>query len=314
LPNHSIPQTDPPDEPAKSRRFAVIVGGMKCGTTSLFEILKQHPELCGIAEKDQDFFTSDAAEDHPGAYLEQWPEASTGRVLLDASVSYTKAPLVAGVPERILGSGLGEWRFIYMVREPVSRIESQIRHGLYAGWGKSADDGLTDDLIHFSRYAYQLDVWTGVFSREDIHVVVLDEFEAHPAAVLRNVCEFVGVDPQFEFDSPRTRYNEGAFFESSKLVRAAATNPGVRRVVKALIPRGIVTRVRRMLAQRAASATGADRPSLGRWKLTPEEAERVRDHLRPDILRLHQHYGVEIDRWWAEWDLNPDRSDGSSTT
>ncbi len=50
---------------------------------------------------------------------------------------------------------LGQYRFIYMLRNPLTRIESQLRHGLFAGWGKSLDAGIPDDAVYYSSYAMQ---------------------------------------------------------------------------------------------------------------------------------------------------------------
>ena len=42
------------------KNFALIIGAMKCGTTSLFYYLSQHPEICSCREKEPEFFTNDA--------------------------------------------------------------------------------------------------------------------------------------------------------------------------------------------------------------------------------------------------------------
>ncbi len=39
--------------------FALIIGAMKCGTTSLFSYLAQHPEISACQPKEPDFFSYD---------------------------------------------------------------------------------------------------------------------------------------------------------------------------------------------------------------------------------------------------------------
>ena len=39
--------------------FSIIIGAMKSGTTSLFEVLAQHPEICGAKKKEIDYFVKD---------------------------------------------------------------------------------------------------------------------------------------------------------------------------------------------------------------------------------------------------------------
>ena len=39
--------------------FALIIGAMRCGTTSLFSYLSQHPEVAPSTPKEPDFFAND---------------------------------------------------------------------------------------------------------------------------------------------------------------------------------------------------------------------------------------------------------------
>jgi len=299
--------------PAEARRFAVIIGAMKCGTTSMFEMLKQHPEVCAVREKDEAFFESDAAPHRVGEYVGRWKAVRPGQLLLDANVEYSKAPFISGVPDRIARSEIGAWRFIYLIREPISRIESQIRHGLYAGWGRSADEELTPDLIEFSRYAFQLDAWMRVFPRESVRVVVLEKFEAEPRSVLRGLCDFLAIDVNFDFHAPGTRYNQGSFFEAPSLIRGTAAHQGIRRVVKRIIPRPMITSARRLVSRLMTSSNASGTSDLGRWKLTDSEAAELRATLHEDVGRLQKDYGVDLDQWWPGWNLNDARPDPHDT-
>ena len=38
-------------------RIALIIGAMKSGTTTLFEVLSQHPQIAAAPDKECDFFT-----------------------------------------------------------------------------------------------------------------------------------------------------------------------------------------------------------------------------------------------------------------
>ena len=39
--------------------FALIIGAMKSGTTSLFHLLAQHPEIAAASVKEPNYFSSD---------------------------------------------------------------------------------------------------------------------------------------------------------------------------------------------------------------------------------------------------------------
>lgn len=272
--------------------FALIIGGMKCGTTSLFELLAQHPEICGSGEKEPHFFASvQEPSEAWERYLALWkwrPERH--RIALEASTSCAKYPWVKDVPEKIARSPGGRFRFIYMMRDPVRRIASQVRHSLYEGWGRSLDDeGLTEDLIDFSRYAMQLDRYTALFPREDILLLTLEELKTDPAAVLRSACAFLGVSSRHHFtevDQPR---NVGDFYTVPSLLSSVAKSRATRWATTHLLTGGGKRRLRRFVARHGSR--GGE--SIGRWQLNEEEAAYVRRALADDMARLRGHYGVE---------------------
>ena len=113
----------------------INIGGMKCGTTSLFHYMRAHPEV-GTSRYKQTYFFNDQGEArteregnwHKGLewYKNEWPTA--GRVIFEGlSLGYTDWPIEDGIPERIR-SVLPDVRFVYMVRNPVEWRWSHARH------------------------------------------------------------------------------------------------------------------------------------------------------------------------------------------
>lgn len=98
---------------------------MKCGTSTLYALLAQHPQIAGALVKEPEFFCSPRKKSRYriGRHEELWPGAAPGQIRLDGSTSYTKWPLDDGVPERMRAAGL-QPRFLYIMRDPVRRIES----------------------------------------------------------------------------------------------------------------------------------------------------------------------------------------------
>jgi hypothetical protein len=75
-------------------RFAIIIGAMKSGTTSLFEYLAGHPMLAPCREKEPDFFARDERWRRGRSWYEGlWrPAPPADGFALEASTSYTKLP------------------------------------------------------------------------------------------------------------------------------------------------------------------------------------------------------------------------------
>ena len=278
------------------KNFAIIIGAMKSGTTSLFDLLCQHPEVAGCRTKEPDFFASHA---DPSAswdgYTSLWNwMPGEHRIALEASVSYAKAPWVPDVPGRIHSVTDVGFRFIYMMRHPLRRIESQVRHGVYDGWGQSLDEGIAEDLLDFSRYAMQLDQYMEFFPRESILALTLDEFQATPSDVLRRCCEFLEISEGFEFQRVFERRNTGDFYSVHPVVADLARSRWLGSAARTVLPRRAHHWIREFFARRLGG-----QKTLGRWRLNEEEEDLILQKLSSDLRRLVRHYGVDAQGLWS---------------
>lgn len=280
----------------KPSDFALIIGAMKSGTTSLFELLSQHPEIAGCGKKEPSYFEKESAP-HEGweEYVGLWSwDPDHHRVALEASVSYAKSPWVRGVPGRIAAKPEARFRFLYMMRNPLRRIESQVRHSLYEGWGKTLDEGMTDDLLDFSRYAMQIDEYVKLFPRNSLLLLTLEELQANPDAVLRRACEFLGVSPGWEFVGQAKPRNTGDFYQVPNLVGHVARSRFARFVIDRW-PSRFRSAVRSGLGRLGRHRKDA----LGRWQLNAKEERKILRLLATDLRRLRSIYGVDVERHWG---------------
>ena len=278
-------------------RFAFIIGAMKSGTTSLFVILSQHPQICASREKEPDYFIKDRPDRSRDDYLALWDwQSNMHAIALESSVAYTKAPLIAGVPARISRAGLGEYRFIYMLRDPLDRIESQVRHGLFAGWGQSLDAGISDDLLDFSRYAMQLDYYLKYFSKTHILLVTLEEFKQDPHTVLSRICRFLEIDDEFQFSNVEAPRNSGEFFNTAGSMAQISQGEIGQFIAHRILPSRVKDWLRSYLTKRGNIKENDS--NLGRWKLEPEERIFILNRLREDLRRLESGFGIDIRNYW----------------
>ncbi|MEL7023457.1 MAG: sulfotransferase [Pseudomonadota bacterium] len=276
--------------------FALIIGAMKSGTTSLFEVLRQHPQICGANVKEPDYFLKDQSD--PESYLNLWRwQGERHKIAMEASVAYAKMPYFQGVPERIKNSNLGRFKFVYVLRDPLKRIESQVRHGIFAGWSRSLDEGIPDDALQYSRYATQLDAYLEHFDRNDFFLVTLEEFKQRPNAVLAQICEFLNVDADFQFSDAETVRNSGEFFSAPKSVAQVTQGTLGQFIAKHLLPAGLKNWLRRLLTKIGQRSVSTD--DKERWRLSPAERSQVLDFLADDLKRLETEFGVDIGSRWS---------------
>jgi hypothetical protein len=183
-----------------------------------------------------------------------------------------------------------------MLRNPLDRIESQVRHGLFAGWGQSLDAGISDDLLDFSRYAMQLDQYLKYFSKEHLLLVTLEEFKLNPHAVLSRICRFLEIDDEFQFSNVEDPRNSGDFFDAGGSIARISQGEIGQFIARRILPSRIKDWLRGCLTKHSSRKESDS--NLGRWKLEPEERIFVLTQLREDLKRLESDFGIEVQNYW----------------
>jgi hypothetical protein len=202
----------------------IIVGAPKCGTTSLYYLLTEHPYVEPAAAKELHFFSS-----HFDLGLEWYrrcfprPRYKAGRRTItgEATPSYLFDPYA---PERVANT-VPEARLIVMLRNPVDRAYSLYQMAMRKGWdttttfeeaigAKQAVGPLTkadaapeqgshavvdDNSWYLSGGVYvdQLVRWSSLFSDERILVLKSENFWVRPQDTLELVLEFLDL-PEWE--------------------------------------------------------------------------------------------------------------------
>ena len=182
-----------------TRRNFIVIGAMKAGTTTLFELLSQHPALCRTwAETPGVSFTKEInyfrrlyrAHHGPLHYDWRFPfDPAQHAWTLDASPNYAKWPVSKGVPQRIASLG-GQTKLAYILREPIDRIESHLAHTLR----RRGSIKHVRHCISTSCYARQLDKFTEYFPPDAILLLDFEQLRRNPAMILAQVCDFLNID------------------------------------------------------------------------------------------------------------------------
>ncbi len=192
-------------DPALERRLpnVIIVGVMKCGTTSLHYYLGLHPQISMSREKEIEFFIEERNWSRgPAWYAAQFDASADVRG--EASPNYAAARRFPGVPAR-MHAIVPAVKIIFMVRDPIERLISHWVHNFSHGREqRELADILHDDrYLERSMYATQLRPYLDVFPREQILILEMEELGARRVDTLRHVFRYLGVDASF--DSSRFR-------------------------------------------------------------------------------------------------------------
>lgn len=193
----------------------LVIGAMKCGTTSLAADLQAHTGIFVPSVKEPHFLCDTGALTKAGTrqYARLFDKAAAAQICGEASTGYTKLPDITGVAQRaksLLGS---ELRLIYMVRHPVNRAISHHYHLVRSGDACSSIDEAIENvpqLLNYSRYATQLQPWVEAFGIENIQVICFEDYVIHRPDVLSRVSEFLGVEHDQEWIDRKVIKNQGS--------------------------------------------------------------------------------------------------------
>jgi len=273
-------------------RFCIILGAMKAGTTSLFHYLSQHPEISPCKVKEPSFFSHhyDKGLEY---YLNLWPaEDLKTKVLLEASVNYTKGFAFPQSSQNLLDFSQkydASIKYIYIMRNPFDRLESQYTYS-YALW---TDETLQQrleagHLINVSRYAHQLDQYDGKFSRDDILLLDFDDLKYTPDKVLRRICEHLHIDPGYRFSGLVNVHNKSKGRVITRPVERIYRKYPVIKSLSNLFPKKLKQYISWLVFRKRITR---------KFKLSEEQRRYVYGHLKDDMFRLRDKYGVDINKW-----------------
>jgi Sulfotransferase family len=223
----------PPAGKARMPDF-FIVGQAKSGTTALWETLRRHPQVFMPPGKEPWFFARnnpqppDSTErllTHTGKrvetveeYLSLFSEARDDQLIGEGSTAYLWSPVAA----RAIAAAQPSARIIAIFREPAAFLRS-LHLQLLANHTETERDLLgavaLDDVrregnqipkyafwpqaIIYSdrvRYAEQLRRYYDVFPREQILVLIYDDFRDDNQGTLRRLISFLDVDESYPLE------------------------------------------------------------------------------------------------------------------
>jgi hypothetical protein len=177
----------------------IIIGAMKCATTTLHEQLAQQPGFIMSEPKEPNFFSDDDQYARGMNYYHSLFDAAGDADLCgESSTHYTKLPTYPHTIER-LKKHVPEAKFIYVMRHPIDRLISQYIHE----WSQRTVTGDINHavksfapLIQYSQYSMQIRPYLESFGAERVLPVFSENLRRHPQRELERVCRFIGYSEQ----------------------------------------------------------------------------------------------------------------------
>lgn len=289
----------------------IVLGAAKCGTTSLYYYLGEHPQVYMSPVKEPGFFCNQDGRNanrqkYPWerrysvktleAYEELFQGVKQEIAMGEASVGYLPAP---ETPARIHAL-IPAAKLIAVLRDPTSRLYSGymmrrrrgevvepfaalVRRSIQEYW-----DGERDHKsFRVGFYRQHLDRYYAVFPAEQIKVMLFDDLKADARQFMQNLYEFLCVDLSFKPYLNR-QHNKGVIPRSKLLHNALIWSYPARALVRRFVPY-YITGVYSWFLQHGYYSPPSE--------MTPELRAEIIEVYREEILRTQDLLKRDLSAW-----------------
>lgn len=303
-----------------------IVGAPKCGTSSMYDYLSQHPQVFGSEHKEPNFFNTDLQMadsmrvggrlGHREAYLELYSDAGALPAVIEGSVWN----LYSDVAPLAIAKEVPNAKIIVMLRNPVDFMYSS--HGQRVRW-------FNEDILDFemaldaesdraagrripkncnkpfalqyrktARFTQQVKQYMEVFGRGRVHIILFDDFITNTLDVYQDCLRFIGLNDSFEADFPvvNAAVERPRFFRLNHYLSGCRTGRvlqkswlGVKLTAKRCVPQSCFEFVARAIR----SVDNSPR----RAPMSPSCRQTLIEEFRPEVEQLAELIGRDLSMW-----------------
>lgn len=245
---------------------AVVLGAMKAGTTTLYHDMSNIPGV-SRGPKESGLYSRGR-----GGLVEE-PEA---QVTVDFCADYSMAHLFPGVAQRVEEDLGGDVPLVYMLRDPLERLESHLRHLSSLGEQVQADAlGPDHHVVLTSRYGYQVRQWLEAGHR-GLHLVDFHQYSQDRVAGLAQVAELIGAAAPATWQAGEAQNASSELRSARPLIRGVVRSTAYQRI-KPFIPANLRSTLKQTRLTEAADTD---------ITLAPETRKRLRGIFVEDLREL----------------------------
>ena len=278
----------------------ICPGAQKSGTTTLFNMLGQHPSVYLPSQKELYYFNDDRRYKKGSGYYESfYSEAGNDRIWGDITPDYMLFPECS---QRIRSYN-PDVKLIVMLRNPADRAFSHyLMNKRYTDEGKSFEEALEKEsgrlngqygrtmkfsYIERGFYYKQLERYYDVFPRENIKIVIFEEFIKNMPGVMAELEDFLGINRFNDYKKP-DRINEGYLPKKRWIayIKRHFVRP-VRGLYNKMLPEGLRDKIR----------DATDEGKLPKELMPEGVGSKLMDIFADDIKALENLIGRDLSLW-----------------
>ncbi len=286
----------------------MIIGAQKSGTTSLLRYLGEHPQIESHKANEFSYFYSDEEYESGWAKAEEYyfgkKNSDKNFVVAKHANLYSSAKAIERLYEQF-----PQCKLVLLLRNPVSRSYSsylmekmydrvdyefdELPELLEKKDGRQLESWQEEAFIGFSKYDEHLENVFRFFKKEQVKVILFEDFSSHPLSHCRNLFYWMGVENDF-FPRVRTVHNETTMVRSrmmSRMIRnIMVDNSVLKSALKKILPNRTASQIGQKL--REANRSGKSFP-----KMSPEMENYLNKLFHPHKQRLQDLTGLDLSAW-----------------
>lgn len=291
----------------------IIIGAAKSGTTSLYEYLRQHPQVFMSPLKETNFFAFNGTKPDLGGpsakkfnnceviyryddYLALFNDLRNEIAIGEVSPRYMYTP---GTAYRIK-KYIPDVRMIAILRNPVDRAFSHFSMHKLTGYEPCATmaQALADEprrirerwakciYTPIGYYGQQIEEYYNYFDRKQINLYLYDDLLKDPIGLIRDILRHIGVNDQFTPDMSQ-RHNVSGMIKNPMLRLLWTKTAAVRSVIGTRLSKDTRKRLSKFVTNR----------EMLKLKLPAETHRQLIEEYREDILRLQDLIQRDLSGW-----------------
>ncbi len=196
-----------------------LIGFQKCGSSALYQMLCNHPQIVGTTPKETFYLTDKEYENYDFAKNIANPNSNWGSFLKQNDVAqYVLEASVCNFYQKTALDYIKEnkeAKVLIILRDPVERFISNYKYysgnipkikgelGIAEYYDEVKGGAYTKDSLKYAiehgRYSGYIDLWKREIGEGRIHLVSFKQMISDPDVVLKGICTFL----QIEYNAPQ---------------------------------------------------------------------------------------------------------------
>lgn len=202
----------------------IVIGGHKCGTSSLHYYLKQHPDIAMPKTKGQDLLNKVNLDIK--VYEESYEVRTSEKIFGEVSSSYFESKRACQAIKQYFPNS----KLLIVLRNPVDRAFSNFNGAYNAGKIKGKFEEVIHTLepshtiIRLGFYYKHLKPYLDNFEQEQLQPLVFDDFVKNKEKFYQQLFQFIEVDENFVPDTS-VIIRKGGVVKYKNLQKMIFSNP-----------------------------------------------------------------------------------------